>query len=594
MAGLSADRPSEVILAARVARQFYLEGVSKVDIADRLGISRFRVARLLDSARDAGMVRIEIGLPGGTLDVGLSAELCSAFGLRHAFVFNFPDDDEQALRHRLGEAAGQALMDLITPGDVLGMSWSRTLSGLAASLTQIPPCPIVQLTGAVPPPDGRDLLDLVRSVARVGGGPAHVFYAPMILDDAQTAAAIRRQGDIADAFALLPSVTIAVVALGAWAPGLSTIYDAVTPERARRPGRAGGARRAGRGVRRRGRQARGDAARQPHDRHARPGAGADPVRPFGRLRRRQEPRGMRRDPREACPWPCHPRESRESHARAGPRGDDPPGDPPAHWGGCPPPQTPLGGLLAPTRWWAAPPTGGWSSGSASTVLRPAAPCRRATHALLGHLAAVGFDGAPRVLAAGPFTETLTYIDGHAAVPPLAEDTLTDSALVSVADLVRRYHLAAASFDPSGYQWPRPIPARFRTGLVSHNDVHPANLVFRDGRAVALIDFDLAGPGSAIWDFAAASRYWAPLQDEQDITDSRQGRALERFRIFLHASGLRRADRRRVAEAVVANHDWTYAIVTEAAAAGHRGFRRSLAPGGRAGHPGPVLVPAVPA
>ena len=84
MAGLSVDRPSEVVLAARVARQYYLEGVSKVDIADRLGISRFRVARLLDSARDAGMVRIEIGLPGGSLDAALSAELCSALGLRHA------------------------------------------------------------------------------------------------------------------------------------------------------------------------------------------------------------------------------------------------------------------------------------------------------------------------------------------------------------------------------------------------------------------------------------------------------------------------------------------------------------------------------
>jgi DNA-binding transcriptional regulator LsrR (DeoR family) len=229
MAGLSADRPSEVVLAARVARQFYLEGVSKVDIADRLGISRFRVARLLDSARESGMVRIEIGLPGGTLDVGLSAELCSEFALKQAFVFNFPDDDQALLRQRLGEATGQALMDLITPGDVLGMSWSRTLSGLAASLTQLPPCPIVQLTGAVPPPDGRDLLHLVRSVARIGGGPAHVFYAPMILDDVQTADAIRKQSDIADALAQVPSVTIAVVAIGSWASGLSTIYDAVTP-----------------------------------------------------------------------------------------------------------------------------------------------------------------------------------------------------------------------------------------------------------------------------------------------------------------------------------------------------------------------------
>ena len=81
-----------------------------------------------------------------------------------------------------------------------------------------------------------------------------------------------------------------------------------------------------------------------------------------------------------------------------------------------------------------------------TVLRPTAPCWRATHALLAHLSAVGFDGAPHVLAVSAATEMLTYIDGHAAVPPLPVDTLTDAALVSVAELLRRYHLAAASFE----------------------------------------------------------------------------------------------------------------------------------------------------
>ena len=206
-----------------------------------------------------------------------------------------------------------------------------------------------------------------------------------------------------------------------------------------------------------------------------------------------------------------------------------------------------------------------------TVLRPLAPCWPATHALLAHLSAVGFDGAPRFLAASSGTEILTYMHGQAAVPPLVGDVLTDAALVSVADLLRRYHRAVASFDPAGQRWPRPIPATFRTGLVSHNDVHPANLVFRGGQAVALIDFDWAGPGSAIWDFAAAARYWAPLQPDRDIADDRQGRALKRFRIFLDASGLSRAGRRQVAEALVPNHDWTYAIVTEAAAAGHEGF-----------------------
>ena len=172
-----------------------------------------------------------------------------------------------------------------------------------------------------------------------------------------------------------------------------------------------------------------------------------------------------------------------------------------------------------------------------TVVRPIAPCWRATHALLAHLAAAGFDGAPRVLGAGAGTEVLTYMHGQAAVPPLPPDTLSDAALVSIAALLRRYHHAAASFDPAGYAWPRPIPARFRTGLVSHNDVHPANVIFRGGRAVALIDFDWAGPGSPAWDFATAARNWAPLADDQDVTDARAGRALDRFAIFLHATGL---------------------------------------------------------
>ena len=218
-----------------------------------------------------------------------------------------------------------------------------------------------------------------------------------------------------------------------------------------------------------------------------------------------------------------------------------------------------------------------------TVVRPTAPYRPATHALLGHLAAVGFDGAPRVLGTGPTTETLTYIDGRAAVPPLTSDLLTDDALVSVADLLRGYHRAVASFDPAGPDWPRPVPAPYRTSLVSHNDVYPANVVFRDGRAVALIDFDLAGPGSAIWDFAAAARSFVPLLDESDVTDERRGRALERFRVFLAASELPRAGRVMVAQALLANHDWTYAIVTEAAAAGHAGFAdhwRAVAPEAR--------------
>jgi len=100
------------------------------------------------------------------------------FALKHAFVYNFPEED-QALRTALGEGGrpGADGPHHARP-TVLGMSWSRTLSGLAAALTQIPPCPIVQLPGRWPPPDGRDLLDLVRSVA-ASRRPGARLYAPM-------------------------------------------------------------------------------------------------------------------------------------------------------------------------------------------------------------------------------------------------------------------------------------------------------------------------------------------------------------------------------------------------------------------------------
>jgi hypothetical protein len=206
-----------------------------------------------------------------------------------------------------------------------------------------------------------------------------------------------------------------------------------------------------------------------------------------------------------------------------------------------------------------------------TVRRPAAPSRAATHALLAHLAAVGFNGSPRLLGTDATTDTLTYIDGRAAAPPLLDEMLTEAALVSIAELLRRYHQAVTSFDPAGYRWPRRIPARYTTSLVSHNDIYPANFIFRGVHAVALIDFDLAGPGSATWDLAAAARYWCPLRDERDVTDSRQGQAFGRFRLLLDAYGLTGARRSEVAEAVLDNHDWDCAIIAEGVNAGHAGF-----------------------
>ncbi len=108
-----AATPAHLVLTATVARRYYLDDRSKVEIAEEFGLSRFKVARLLDSARASGLVQIEIGYPGG-IDVQRSSRLQEAYGLQHAIVIDSHDDHAAALRQHLGEASAQLLSEIIT------------------------------------------------------------------------------------------------------------------------------------------------------------------------------------------------------------------------------------------------------------------------------------------------------------------------------------------------------------------------------------------------------------------------------------------------------------------------------------------------
>jgi Ser/Thr protein kinase RdoA (MazF antagonist) len=215
-----------------------------------------------------------------------------------------------------------------------------------------------------------------------------------------------------------------------------------------------------------------------------------------------------------------------------------------------------------------------------TVRKPAPSTGQATQALLNHLEAVGFDGAPRFLGVDDKgRQVLSFLPGVAITRPYAPWALTETALRSVAELLRRYHEAAASFDATSYHWPASPPAPFATPLVSHNDPNLDNVIFRDGRAVALIDFDLASPGSAVWDVATAARLWAPLRSDVDIDDVRAGQSVRRLRAFVDAYGMTDAERALLVDAVPLTHDWIYEIVRTGAVHGSLGYAHYWQHGG---------------
>jgi DNA-binding transcriptional regulator LsrR (DeoR family) len=224
----AAAGPAAVVLAATIARRYYFDGVSKSDIATELGLSRFKVARMLDRARTSGMVRIELHYEGG-IDLDLSVRVGTQYGLRRCLVIDSPEDDEALLRTHLGRAAAGLLGEIIDRDDVLGLAWSRTLMAMRSALIRLAPCAVVQLTGALSRPDvDESSIELVRDVARIANGPAYCFYAPMIMPEAGTARALRAQSEVALAMERFGELTKAIVTVGAWAPAQSTVADAVS------------------------------------------------------------------------------------------------------------------------------------------------------------------------------------------------------------------------------------------------------------------------------------------------------------------------------------------------------------------------------
>lgn len=213
-------------LLARIGRDYYLNNLSKVEIARTCGISRFQVARYLEEARALGIVRIDIRVPAATSGGAEPARLAAALGIEQVRITS-TGPDARTTRESMAQAAAEELMAAVFDGAAVGMSWSRTLDLAAGHVTALPPCSIVQLAGALPVPGSGNSLELIQNLGRHDGVETWPLWAPLVVDNAATAQSLRGQPEIAETLARADALDVAVVAVGAWQPGLSTVWDRV-------------------------------------------------------------------------------------------------------------------------------------------------------------------------------------------------------------------------------------------------------------------------------------------------------------------------------------------------------------------------------
>jgi len=211
------------------------------------------------------------------------------------------------------------------------------------------------------------------------------------------------------------------------------------------------------------------------------------------------------------------------------------------------------------------------------VRRPSNPYSSTVHRLLLWVRAAGFDGAfVPIGIADDGRERLEFIEGEVPVPPYPTWAQTDAALESAAVLLRRFHDASSSFDASGLSWSGELADPEGGPIICHNDVCLENVVFRDGVAVGLLDFDFAAPGRPMHDLAQFARMCVPVDDDANAARLGWGPVDRpaRLRLVADAYGADPADRLEL-----------LAILTDSVAHGGEFVRRHV----EAGDPGFVKM-----
>ena len=142
-------RPLQRIQAALAARRYFVGQQTKSKIADDIGVSRFKVARLIDAAIKQGIVRFVITEPDD-LNAELGERVRTKYGLKAVLALDGPDMPTSSLTTPLGSLAASLLGEILVDGQRLGIAWGRTLAAMAKALNHLPKVDVIQVAGAPP------------------------------------------------------------------------------------------------------------------------------------------------------------------------------------------------------------------------------------------------------------------------------------------------------------------------------------------------------------------------------------------------------------------------------------------------------------
>ena len=210
------------MLLAEVARLYYLNNLTQQHIAERLGVSRSKVSRMLSEARSSGLVEIRIHSPL-MLATDLQVELKVRLGLRECLVLAAREattggSGSADVIAGLSALGARYMQENVADGSVVGVNWSSTVYHVVSTrhLREKSNVTVVQLMGSI----GGSIaeLDGVSVTARLAdalGAKAHYLHAPMLVADAVVREGLMRDPHIRKTLEVARAADTMVVSVGA-------------------------------------------------------------------------------------------------------------------------------------------------------------------------------------------------------------------------------------------------------------------------------------------------------------------------------------------------------------------------------------------
>ncbi len=207
---------NDLRIMLKVCDMYYKQDLNQEEIAQRLGLSRPTISRILKNARADGLVQIDVVPPPDISFFELERSIEHQYGLKDVIIVKENPSLEMQKRE-VGRAAAHYLMRIVKNNNIIGVSMGTTLTHIAPFMTSdigsnLTFIPLVGGIGQV----GMEVHcnQIVADLARASHSKFMLMHAPAMVSDQRIKENLMQDAYISKVLKMTKKLDVALVGIG--------------------------------------------------------------------------------------------------------------------------------------------------------------------------------------------------------------------------------------------------------------------------------------------------------------------------------------------------------------------------------------------